>query len=907
MQYYEFIACRNDTGADLPFAKVTVYLAGTATLASVFDSAGGGLTNPLTATTTGLVGFAAANGAYDIQIGSADGTYLSPMIHKVQFYDLSQLDAQVAAAHPIFGSVAPTTEGVDGQIYYQNSGGIITYYGPKAGGVWPAGQVLTGTNGTNGTTGNTYFQYGVPANNQYANGDTVVDLNTGLTYGQKTGGKWPQGTVADVNAATPNRTRVDLRITGATIPANHITCTRNSTSTDMMPYDVYTYSYNSFAINTPVLKPGKGLIGTGARAQQLLANPTAPVNETVTVLSGATVCVTAWGPAGSTYVVAAGTAVGTGFATMAGDGGAALFLTITTGGTITLTPTGITKANVQYNSSLLSGTEVVPFIPTQSTREADILAAGSALLPAFQSSQGYFLMGISNSLIRSYGPPPTFLGFNNSAAIFPTSATGFNLLDSGGGATPVTTGSGNFNTSATIGFTWDTTATVTIGGGDKLEVSRGFRLNNNVAITAVSLLGSKTTTNTSGTQGASACLAWYEYDTSARLSDEALYAAYTSFKLPTIDDFLRNYDGAPQFPKFLDAVRRMNAGSIDHVRVADFGSSHHAGTSAVLTNVRASGCTAQMVADLKAEGVYQVNDDCFGGMNSGMSWTGGTHQYDSRVAYSGGTPTGVGNQTGVQVIRIPAGGQITFTPALNSAQFRLAYYTGSGFGSIEVSTDGGTTPIVPVEGGSATISTNAAASIQVRNFTATLAANAWTIRAVGAAVDIAFGYSFNPAAKQIVFGNFACYGYTTVGLSLDASPESSVLLPLRTFAPHLSFGCTDDTNSMSPLLTQSAYTTAATTILASLTPTADVILYTDPPSALSFVDQATQNAIYGYDRAVARANYLPIFDYAAWVQTYLRLPNGFYGADPKHLEKRGVKRTKSNQQKALFKRLMALV
>lgn len=97
MQYYEFIASRGDTGAVLPLAKVTVFLAGTTTLASIFDSAGAGLANPTTAATSGLVGFAAANGAYDVQIASADGSYLAPKVHDLQLYDLAQLDAQVAA------------------------------------------------------------------------------------------------------------------------------------------------------------------------------------------------------------------------------------------------------------------------------------------------------------------------------------------------------------------------------------------------------------------------------------------------------------------------------------------------------------------------------------------------------------------------------------------------------------------------------------------------------------------------------------------------------------------------------------------------------------------------------------------------------------------------------------------
>lgn len=97
MQYMEFFATRHDTGAVIPYAKVNVYLTGTTTLAAAFDIAGGGLSNPLTADITGKVGFAVTNGAYDLQWTSADGTYLSPVVHDVQFYDLTQLDAKVAS------------------------------------------------------------------------------------------------------------------------------------------------------------------------------------------------------------------------------------------------------------------------------------------------------------------------------------------------------------------------------------------------------------------------------------------------------------------------------------------------------------------------------------------------------------------------------------------------------------------------------------------------------------------------------------------------------------------------------------------------------------------------------------------------------------------------------------------
>ena len=57
----------------------------------------------------------------------------------------------------LYGTAAPTTEGVNGDWYIRTSTNVI--YGPKAAGTWPAGTSLigpagaNGTNGTNGTSG----------------------------------------------------------------------------------------------------------------------------------------------------------------------------------------------------------------------------------------------------------------------------------------------------------------------------------------------------------------------------------------------------------------------------------------------------------------------------------------------------------------------------------------------------------------------------------------------------------------------------------------------------------------------------------------------------------------------------------------------------------------------------------
>ena len=51
----------------------------------------------------------------------------------------------------LYGTAAPTTEGVNGDFYIRTSTNVI--YGPKAGGVWPAGVSLIGPQGATGATG----------------------------------------------------------------------------------------------------------------------------------------------------------------------------------------------------------------------------------------------------------------------------------------------------------------------------------------------------------------------------------------------------------------------------------------------------------------------------------------------------------------------------------------------------------------------------------------------------------------------------------------------------------------------------------------------------------------------------------------------------------------------------------
>ena len=796
MQYYEFIASRGDTGAVLPLAKVTVFLAGTATLASIYDSAGAGLANPTTAATSGLVGFAAANGAYDVQIASADGSYLAPKVHDLQLYDLSQLDAQVAAvtaattAPGFVAVVADLALGAASKIgtvaadLLSGASNIAVVAADLAlGGASLIRQALSNAAAAASSAAAaaasaasvpagaaTYIEsHGPPANNIGTPGAFYFDLDSSYLYGPKTAVGWPAGAPsARGTLPSATRVRIDLRTVGATLPTSQAAVTRASSSTDMLASDPYTYSPTTYGNNVPVIRPGKGLFAF-MRAQQLLNAPGAPVVETVTVPVG-WIAVTAWGPAGSTYTSAPGStggAVGTGFGALAGDAGIPQYINITTAGTITLTPSGgLTKANVVINPSAPSVTEAVPYIASQSTREADQIPAGSAFLSALQSPQGYLLMGVSDVNVRNYGAPPCFLGLNNVAAGFVNNNTTVSLTDVGGHTTSNTLGNDTFSKGATVGRTWDATATTSFGAGSRFETSHPFAHNNGVAVTSVAIGCPKGSGNASGQQTLNGCIGWWEYDTAARLSDEALWNAYTSQPAPTLDSLLKNYVGATQFTKFIASVHQLRAGVIDHVKVGIIGPSHEGGVGlAGDTDIRSNSWMSQMVADLEADGFSVAEAFCSAGS---QTFSGGAMKHDARLSYAGTAPTMIGIDFGRFVFNLPAGTILTFNSGRANSRFVLYPYTdATGRGTVEVSIDGGVTPIAANETGLASNGTTSASFTgAITNGVLTTTTTTGTIR-VGDRLAITTGVAGGTAILAQLSGTAGGDGTYSVSNTLN--------------------------------------------------------------------------------------------------------------------------------------------
>ena len=130
---------------------------------------------------------------------NAQGIVIADPTWYLFLYNLSLVAQTQSINQFLYGTVAPTAGiGADGDFYID----MTTYYlyGPKASGTWPAGVSLVGpagtngTNGTNGTDGNTVL-YGVVApTTEGVDGNFYIDTVTNYLYGPKASGAWPAGT-----------------------------------------------------------------------------------------------------------------------------------------------------------------------------------------------------------------------------------------------------------------------------------------------------------------------------------------------------------------------------------------------------------------------------------------------------------------------------------------------------------------------------------------------------------------------------------------------------------------------------------------------------------------------------------------------------------------------------------------
>lgn len=112
---YQYHAANLSTGAALAGATVTIYLAGTTTLATLYSLSGGALSNPLTADSNGNCVFQNDNGSF-YEIVTALGGYVTPRLQQLEIAALATLATAQAANAAAIVSETARAEAAEGSI-----------------------------------------------------------------------------------------------------------------------------------------------------------------------------------------------------------------------------------------------------------------------------------------------------------------------------------------------------------------------------------------------------------------------------------------------------------------------------------------------------------------------------------------------------------------------------------------------------------------------------------------------------------------------------------------------------------------------------------------------------------------------------------------------------------------------
>lgn len=204
--------------------------------------------------------------------------------------------------------------------------------------------------------------------------------------------------------------------------------------------------------------------------------------------------------------------------------------------------------------------------------------------------------------------------------------------------------------------------------------------------------------------------------------------------------------------------------------------------------------------------------------------------------------------------------------------------------------------------------------VRQRTFDAPLGMKAWSTKATGSQIKIAYRYARNPLIKQRIFFNGGRNGFNVTNLAQDASPESSYLLLIRALGFAAVIGGVDQTNDMAGSGTDflTTYDPKSYAIISAIRATADPIGLTDPPTSPAVYTLAIQDKIVNQARAVYGKYGVPYYDLYGWKTVQgvtsgytVIFPTGLYGSDTIHLAKSGHKRLKANQIGTLLKRLWA--
>ncbi len=561
-------------------------------------------------------------------------------------------------------------------------------------GTWP-NQVLNFglVTGDAGTTGNNYIGVGPPANNFGTDGDTYTDNLTNLAYGQKTGGTWPLG--VNVNASAPWQF-YDLRST-ATWPTGLITWTRALPSaavlTNLCYHDAPGAAYSTFAQNVPITRAdlGTSIFGTSIN---VFLNSLAPVTQTVTV-STATVIVWSHHDAGVTITTAAGTAVGTGFGVVAV--GTPQVLTISAGGTITVTRTGSGTwyaCQVEYNPSLVTRSVASPLIITAGspvTRNADTNLTASTLLALFQGSSGTLIMDVSRVERQTgYVRTPGLISLATGATYAYVASN--TTVSNRGGLVTNSIGSQTWDTDQRFAISWSS-GTQTFGAGDGIP-----KIDANAwpAVTAARI---GCMDNTAASQ--QTLCGWVKsirWQAGTQLTSRALYNAFTATPIPTVAStpaLLPGYVPGAATPHLRAACRLVKAGVRDAI-ILDCCTSHSSGVFPT-NNQHLYSSSGQAAIALAALLSIPVRYAGWFGNNTSTPSAGASGYQPDRLTFSAGFSL-YGTQLGGNALRTSTNGAtIVDTPPGITDTYTAYFWTFPGYGGWTLSDGAGHSKAVSSE------------------------------------------------------------------------------------------------------------------------------------------------------------------------------------------------------------------
>lgn len=815
----------------------------------------------------GNLSFYIAAGTYNLNIYAPDA---ATFLFQVANVSMSQGTDGLAAS---IASVTANTLSPGSPATVTNVGTSLNaqfVFGIPAG--TPGTNGTNGTNGADGTTGNHYVGTGLPANNFGINGDTYTDSLTGINYDQKTGGTWPLGATADVNAPWSH---YDLSA-AAVFPTALLPWTRATPSTAILTnlcyHDAPGASYQTFGQNVPITRADLG-VAVFPTSRNVFLNSTAPVTQNCTVVIG-TVIVWSNHDAGVTITTAAGTATGSGFGAIVP--GTPQILTITGAGTISVTKSGTGTwyaCQVEYNPSLPSNSVATPLIITAGSavsRDADTNLAAGALLSLFQSSSGTFVMEVSRVERQTgYGRVPGLLSLATGASYaFIASNT---QISSRGGLASATVGSQTWDTSQKFAISWSS-GTQTFGAGDRIPT---IDANAWPAVTNARI-GCRDNTTTSQ-QVLGGWVRRIKWQAGTQVSSRTLYDAYTATAIPTVAGtkaLLPGYVSGAAMPKLRAAVKLVKAGIRDAI-IVDGCTSHTAGVFPAATPHQYS-TPAQAATRLATLLSIPVKFAGWFGNNNSAPNAGASIYQPDRLTFSSGW-SGYGTQLGGAATRTStSGASITDTVPGTCDTYRVFYWTFPGYGSFTIS-DGTHTKVV---------NANAAAGLAYVDFgpsdgvvrgtnTFTITNNAATTVSICGALET------DSQVKTLKIINGGTSLRTALVFATDninaGAAENSVLAVIRALAPDAMFyeAVTNDASTGS---SQSAYITAVQAAITAGQLTGDVVVMGDPPTATATIAQAAQDTYTALEYAAAASKGCPIIDIPGVMGTQAKwVAIGVYG------------------------------